>query len=220
MRIGIIGAGNIGGNLARRWAALGHDVRIANSRGPQTLQELAAEIGATAVDVTEAADGAEVVVVTIPMKNVADLPAGVLDGAADDVAVIDTNNYYPRERDGQIAPIEEGLTESEWVASRLGRPVIKAFNGVPAANLITKARDAGHPERLSVPVAGDPGPQKARVMALVEEMGFDAIDGGTLAESWRQQPGTPGYGIELDAERGRRALADARPERRPEFRAA
>src|SRR3954469_22826857 len=104
MRIGIIGAGNIGGNLARRWAAIGHDVRIANSRGPETLAELAAEIGATAVDVTEAAEGADVVVVTIPMKHVAELPEGVLDGAPADAAVIDTNNYYPQERDGLIAP--------------------------------------------------------------------------------------------------------------------
>lgn len=126
MKIGIIGAGNIGGNLTRRLTALGHDVSVANSRGPETLRELAEETGATAVRAEDAAKGAEVVVVTVPLKAVPDLPAGLLDGAAEGAAVIDTGNYYPQQRDGRIAAIEdEGITESRWTEQHLGHPVIK-----------------------------------------------------------------------------------------------
>src|SRR5262245_45557030 len=139
MKIGIIGAGNIGGNLTRRLTALGHDVSVANSRGPETLTALAEETGATPVPVEQAARGAEVVVVTIPLKAIPNLPAGVLDGAADDVAVIDTGNYYPQQRDGRIAEIEdEGLTESAWTARRIGHTVIKAFNGTYAQDILDR----------------------------------------------------------------------------------
>src|SRR5215208_1381317 len=115
LRIGIVGAGNIGGNLARRFAALGHEVAVANSRGPETLAGLAAETGARAVTVEEAARGRDVVVVTIPEKNIPDLPAGLFDGAPGSMVIVDTGNYYPRQRDGRIAEIEEGMPESRWV---------------------------------------------------------------------------------------------------------
>ncbi len=120
MKIGIIGAGNIGGNLTRRLTALGHEVAVANSRGPETLVDLAAETGATAVTAAEAAAGAEIVIVTIPEKRIPDLPPGVLDGAADGAAIIDTGNYYPKERDGRIAAIEDGLTGSMPSTSSTG----------------------------------------------------------------------------------------------------
>ncbi len=219
MKIGIIGAGNIGGTLTRRLAALGHDVSVANSRGPQTLADLAAETGATAVEVGEAARGAEVVVVTIPQKNVPDLPAGVLDGAAPGAAVVDTGNYYPQQRDGAIAPIESGTPESAWVQEQLGRPVVKAFNGITAQHLLEKGQRAGTGGRIALPVAGDDAAARATVMALVEELGFDAVDAGSIAQSWRQQPGTPVYGADLDAEGVRSALAAAVPDRAPEWRA-
>jgi len=219
MKIGIIGAGNIGGTLTRRLTALGHDVSVANSRGPQTLADLAAETGATAVDVTEAARGAEVVVVTIPQKNVPDLPAGVLDGAAEGAVVVDTGNYYPQQRDGAIGPIERGTPESAWVQQELGRPVVKAFNGIMAQHLLEKGQRAGTRGRIALPVAGDDAAAKAKAMALVEELGFDAVDAGSIAESWRQQPGTPVYGADLDAEGVRSALAAALPDRAPEWRA-
>src|SRR5215212_1892306 len=132
LRIGIIGAGNIGGNLTRRLTALGHDVAVANSRGPGSLAGLAAETGATAVPVTEAARGKDLVIVTIPQKNIPDLPAGLFDGVPDDVVVVDTGNYYPRNRDGRIDGIEEGLTESRWAERQLGRRVVKAFNNIYA----------------------------------------------------------------------------------------
>jgi predicted dinucleotide-binding enzyme len=220
MKIGIIGAGNIGGNLTRRFTAVGHDVAVANSRGPETLGELAAETGATAVHAREAAAGAEVVVVTIPLKHVAGLPDDILAGAAPGAVVIDTNNYYPQQRDGLIAAIEdEGLTESQYVSRELGVPVVKAFNGIFAANIVEAARPQGAPDRIALPVAGDDAAAKAKVMGLIEEIGFDAVDAGPLAESWRQQPGSPSYGPKLDAAALREALAAAVPERTADFRA-
>jgi predicted dinucleotide-binding enzyme len=219
MKIGIIGAGNIGGNLTRRLTALGHDVSVANSRGPHTLTELAEETGATPVPVEEAARGAGIVVVTIPLKAVPDLPSGVLDGAADGVAVIDTGNYYPQQRDGRIAGIEdEGLTESRWTERQLGHPVIKAFNGTYAQDILDRHRPAGDPGRIALPVAGDDGAAKAKVRALIEELGFDTVDAGGIDDSWRQQPGTPVYGLRAGVEDVTKALAEASPERQAEFR--
>ncbi|MFI9154880.1 NADPH-dependent F420 reductase [Streptomyces sp. NPDC053367] len=219
MKIGIIGAGNIGGNLTRRLTALGHDVSVANSRGPQTLTALAEETGATPVPVEQAAKGAEVVVITIPVKAVPDLPEGLLDEAAEGVAVIDTGNYYPKQRDGRIAGIEdEGLTESGWTAREIGHPVVKVFNGTYAQDLLDRHRPAGDPDRLAVPVAGDDEAAKAKVRALVDELGFDTVDAGGLADSWRQQPGTPVYGLRGDVAAIAKALAEASPEREPELR--
>ncbi|MGW4198732.1 NADPH-dependent F420 reductase [Streptomyces sp. NPDC005004] len=219
MKIGIIGAGNIGGNLTRRLTALGHDVSVANSRGPETLKELAEETGATPVRAEEAANGAEVVVVTVPLKAVPDLPAGLLDGAAEGAAVIDTNNYYPRERDGRIAGIEdEGITESRWTERHLGRPVVKAFNGTYAQDILDRPRPAGDPDRLALPVAGDDGAAKAKVRALIDELGFDTVDAGGIDDSWRQQPATPVYGLREGVDAVRAALAAASPERPAEFK--
>ncbi|MFF9605851.1 NADPH-dependent F420 reductase [Streptomyces sp. NPDC014684] len=219
MKIGIIGAGNIGGNLTRRLTALGHDVSVANSRGPETLKALAEETGATAVRAEEAARGAQVVVVTVPLKAVPDLPAGLLSGAAEDVAVIDTGNYYPRERDGRIAGIEdEGLTESRWTEQHLGHPVIKAFNGTYAQDILDRPRPAGDPERMALPVAGDDEAAKRTVRALIDELGFDTVDAGGIDDSWRQQPDTPVYGLRAGAEAVREALAKASPERPAAFR--
>ena len=217
MKIGIIGAGHIGSALTRRFRALGHDVAVANSRGPETLAALAKETGARAVPVTEVARGAELVVVTIPEKNVPDLPAGVLDGAATGAAVVDTGNYYPKQRDGRIAEIEAGLPESRWVEEQLGRPVIKVFNNIYAKHLQEHGKPEGTPGRIALPVAGDDAEAKALVMRLVDAIGFDPVDAGTLAESWRQQPGTPVYGTDLDAAGVKRALAAAKPERPADF---
>jgi 8-hydroxy-5-deazaflavin:NADPH oxidoreductase len=218
MKIGIVGAGNIGATLARRFSALGHQVSVANSRHPETLAELAAETGAIAVRADEAADGAKVVVITIPEKNVPNLPPDLLAGAAEGLVVIDTNNYYPQ-RDGRIAAIEEGMTESRWVSQQIGHPVVKAFNGIRAQHLLEKGQDPGTPGRIALPVAGDDDAAKATVMALVDELGFDPVDAGTLDESWRQQPGSPVYGRDYDADGVRRALAEATPERSADFRA-
>ncbi|HEX8760784.1 MAG TPA: NADPH-dependent F420 reductase [Pseudonocardiaceae bacterium] len=218
MKIGIIGAGNIGGTLTRRLAALGHEVSVANSRGPETLRELAAETGATAVSVTDAARDKDVVVVTIPEKNIPDLPDDLFAGAGDAV-VVDTGNYYPQQRDGRIDAIEEGMVESRWVAQQLGRPVIKAFNNIYADHLRDNGHPAGTPGRIALPVAGDDERAKAVVMQLIDELGFDAVDAGSLDQSWRQQPGTPVYTTDLDTDGVRRALSQASPQRSPQWRA-
>ncbi|MFC1412005.1 NADPH-dependent F420 reductase [Streptacidiphilus sp. N1-12] len=219
MKIGIIGAGHIGGNLTRRLTALGHDVSVANSRGPETLHALVEETGATAVPVSEAARGAEIVVVTIPLKKAPDLPAGVLDGAADGFTLIETLNYYPQQRDGRIAAIEdEGLTESRWTERQLGHPVVKVFNGTYAQDILDKPRPAGAADRVALPIAGDDEAAKKAVRSLLDELGFDTVDAGGLDESWRQQPGTPVYGLAAGTDAVVAALAAASPTRPPEFR--
>ncbi|WEO95196.1 NAD(P)-binding domain-containing protein [Streptomyces sp. FXJ1.172] len=219
MKIGIIGAGNIGGNLTRRLTALGHDVSVANSRGPETLRELAEETGATAVRAQDAAKGAEVVVVTVPLKAVPSLPSGLLDGMAEGAVVIDTGNYYPQQRDGRIAAIEdEGLTESRWTEQHLGHPVVKAFNGTYAADILDRPRPRGAADRMALPVAGDDAAAKAKVRALIDELGFDTVDAGGIDDSWRQQPDSPVYGLQAGTEAVEKALAEASPERPAGFR--
>jgi predicted dinucleotide-binding enzyme len=217
MRIGIIGAGHIGGTLARRLTELGHEVAIANSRGPETLRDLAAETGARAVTAAEAARAGEVVVVTIPQGAVPDLPKDLFAGVPDDVVVVDTGNYYPS-RDGRIDALEGGQVESAWVAGQLGRPVVKAFNNIYSRSLLENGRPAGTPGRIALPVAGDVPGAREKVMRLVDELGFDPVDAGSLEDSWRQQPGTPAYVADLDAPRLREALAAAERGRRPEYR--
>jgi 8-hydroxy-5-deazaflavin:NADPH oxidoreductase len=219
MKIGIIGGGQIGGTLARRLAGLGHDVSIANSRGPETLTNFAKEIGAKPVTVQQAARSGDVVIVAIPEKNVAQLPAKLFDGVASDVVVVDTGNYYPQQRDGRIEPIENGVTESRWVSNQLGRPVVKLFNTIYARHLLERGKPKGAPGRIALPVAGDDRRAKDVVIRLIDELGFDGIDAGGLDESWRQQPGTPVYGADLDAEGTRRALSEAKPERPVAMRA-
>jgi len=219
MKIGIIGTGQIGGTLTRRLTELGHEVYIANSRGPGSLSDLARETGAKPLTVREAAKAGEVVVVTIPEGKIPDLPRDLFAGVPDDVVLIDTGNYYPRERDGRIADIEAGMTESRWVANQLGRPVVKAFNNIYARHLLERGRPAGSPGRIALPVAGDDKHAKEKVMRLVNDLGFDAVDAGGLDESWRQQPGTPVYATDFDSDGVRRALAQASKDRKPNWRA-
>jgi predicted dinucleotide-binding enzyme len=218
MKIGIIGAGQIGGTLARRITAVGHEVAIANSRRPETLAALSSETGAKAVTPEQAAQAGEVVIVTIPMKNIPQL-AGVFAGAPDDVVVVDTGNYYPQQRDGRIDGIEDGTAESRWVSRQLGRPVVKAFNNIYAKHLLERGKRSGAPGRIALPVAGDDLRAKEIVIRLLDQIGFDGVDAGSLDESWRQQPGTPVYGTDLDAGGVQKALMQASQERQPQFRA-
>jgi len=219
MNIGIIGAGHIGGTLTRRFSALGHKVFVANSRGPESLADLTAETGAAPVSVTEAAQSGDVVIVTIPEKNIPKLPPELFKGVSNDVVIVDTGNYYPQQRDGRIDGIEDGATESRWVSQQLGRPVVKAFNNIYAEHLLKLGQPAGTSGRIALPVAGDDDRAKSIVLRLIDELGFDGVDAGGLDESWRQQPGTPAYGTDLDTEGVRRALASASRERTPEWRA-
>jgi 8-hydroxy-5-deazaflavin:NADPH oxidoreductase len=220
MDIGIIGAGHIGGSLTRRLTSLGHTVRVANSRAPETLSELAAETGATAVWAKDAAADADLVIVSIPQKNVVDLAPGIVLGSKPGAPVLETNNYYPQQRDGRIDAIEDGMPESVWVSEHLGAPVFKVFNGIFWKHLLANGQPPNTPGRIALPVAGDDPLGKEIVFKLVDELGFDPIDGGSLAESWRQQPGTPVYGKDFDAAAAAQALAQASPERPAEFRAS
>lgn len=205
MKIGIIGTGNIGATLARKLAAVGHEVKLANSRGPETLQALTHEIGASAVTADQAVVDVDAVIVSIPFGKMHSL-APAFAAAPRHVPVIDTSNYYPH-RDGVIAEVENGMPESVWLSSQLGRPVTKAFNNILAYSLAELGRPQETPGRLAIAVAGDDDVAKQIVMGIVNEVGFDPVDAGSLEASWRQQPFTPAYCCDYDAETMRRALA-------------
>ncbi|GGC74075.1 3-hydroxyisobutyrate dehydrogenase [Pedobacter quisquiliarum] len=217
MKIGIIGSGNIGTALVHHLTRLGHEVKIANSRGPETLQEIAAETGATAVTAEQAASAEDLVIITIPEKAIPELPISVL--SASKAVIVDTGNYYPT-RDGNLEDIAAGTPDSTWVASVIGHPVVKAFNNIFAASLAEKGTPAGTQDRIALSVAGDDESQKQVVMQLIDDIGFDAIDGGQLSESWRQEPGTPAYCHDLDKAALKAALESADLSKRAENRAA
>ena len=219
MKIGIIGSGFIGGTLVRRLTALGHEVRFSNSRDPETLAELASETGATAVWAADAAQDADLVILSIPQKNVPDLAAGIAGARKPGAPIIETNNYYPQQRDGLIEDIEGDTPESVWVSQQLGEPVIKAFNGIWYKHLLEKGVPAGTDKRIALPIAGDDAESKKLVFSVIDELGFDPVDAGSLAESWRQQPGTPVYGKDFGVDDTVKALAEASPERSAEWKA-
>jgi predicted dinucleotide-binding enzyme len=189
---------------------LGHELKIANSRGPESLTGLAKETGATPVTVEDAVRDRDLIIVTIPEKNIRDLPHGLFKGVPKKTVVIDTGNYYPKQRDGRIEEIEAGLPESRWVEQQLGHAVVKAFNNIYAKHLHDLGRPKGAPDRIALPVAGDDPQAKAIVLRLVDELGFDGVDAGGLDESWRQQPGSPVYAKDFDAAGVRRALQEVK----------
>ena len=207
--IGIIGAGHIGSQVARLAIASGHDVVISNSRGPETLSALVAELGprARAATPVEAARAGDLVVVSVPLKNYRDVPAEPLAGKI----VIDTNNYYP-ERDGHIPELDnESTTTAELLQAHLGRAkVVKAFNHIYAAELTTHGQPSGSPNRRALVIAGDDPGAKATVTHLLDQFGFDTVDAGPLKEGWRIQRDTPGYGPRRTADELRRDLAAAK----------
>ena len=207
--IGLIGAGNIGSQLARLAVAHGYDVVISNSRGPETLTALVAELGprVRAASVVEAAKAGDIVVVTMPLKHYRTVPAEPLAGKV----VIDTTNYYPQ-RDGQIPELDsEATTTSELLQAHLPTSkVVKAFNHIYAAQLTTDGRPAGTKDRRALVIAGDDRGAKATVTRLLDEFGFDVVDAGPLKEGWRIQRDTPGYGPRRTAEQLRTDLAAAK----------
>lgn len=218
MKIGIIGAGNIGGTIARKLAAAGHSVNLAGAKGPDAIRDKAAEIGAVPVTAQDAVKDVEVVILSIPFAQIPNVASVFIDVPAD-VVVIDTGNYYPF-RDENIADVDDGKPESVWSSEQLGRPVVKAFNAVLAETLANGGRPEGTANRIAVPIAGDDAHAKAIARELVNETGFDTLDAGDLANSWRQQPGTPAYCTELTLPELREALSSAEKSRAPKDRDA
>ena len=207
--LGIIGAGHIGGQVARLAVAHGYKVVISNSRGPETLADLVQELGAHARAATalEAATAGDLVVVTVPLKNYQSIPVEPLVGKV----VLDTNNYYPQ-RDGHIAELDsESTTTAELLQAHLPKSkVVKAFNHIYAAELTTHGQPAGSANRRALVIAGDDAGAKATVTAMLDAFGFDTVDAGPLVEGWRIQRDTPGYGPRRNAEELKKDLAAAK----------
>ena len=206
--VGFIGSGHIGSQVARQAVSHGYDVVMSNSRGPETLAALIAELGpkARAATAAEAAKAGDIVVVTVPLKNYRAVPVEPLAGKI----VIDTNNYYPQ-RDGHIPELDsESTTTSELLQAHLPTSkVVKAFNHIYASQLTTDGTPAGTKNRRALVIAGNDAEAKATVTALLDEFGFDTVDAGPLSESWRIQRDTPGYGPRRTAAELRHDLAAA-----------
>jgi 8-hydroxy-5-deazaflavin:NADPH oxidoreductase len=206
--IGFIGSGHIGSQVARLAVTHGYDVVMSNSRGPETLAALVAELGpkARAATPAEAAKAGDIVVVTMPLKNYRQVPVEPLAGKI----VIDTNNYYPQ-RDGHIPELDsESTTTSELLQAHLPTSkVVKAFNHIYAAQITTDGKPAGAKNRRALVIAGNDAAAKATVAKLLDEFGYDTVDAGPLNESWRIQRDTPGYGPRRTAEELRKDLAAA-----------
>jgi len=215
VKVGIIGAGQIGSTLARKLKALGHEVNIANSRGPQTISPLASELGITATTASDAIKDVDLAIISIPIKGVAGLPKDLLSNTPVDLAIVDTCNYYPKFRDDPIEALENGEVESVWLSQQIGLAVVKAFNNITATSLAAGPRTD---PKIALPVAGDDPRAKALIMKLVNDLGFEAVDAGKLSGSWRQQPGTPCYCTDMDASGLREALSKADRARAPRLR--
>lgn len=193
MNIGIIGAAEMGSTIASKLVKAGHAVSIANSRGPASLKQLAEEIGAIAVSVEDVMKNNEVIIVSIPVKNVLLLPKNLFKQLPEHVVVIDTGNYYPNLRDGAITALDKIGIDSLWVQQELGRPVVKVFNSILATSLKNLGKPKGNKYRVALAVSGDDSKAKQIAFRLVGEPGFDPFDIGTIAQSWKQQPGSSVY---------------------------
>ncbi|MDD4417422.1 MAG: NAD(P)-binding domain-containing protein [Bacteroides graminisolvens] len=200
MKIGIIGTGAIGGTIARKLVGAGHQVKVANTKGVEGVKDFAREIAAEPQDIRGVIKDVEIIVLSIPFASIAELPKDVFCSVSDDVVIVDSNNYYPGRKHGVIQEIEDGMVESLWVSEQIGRSVIKAFNMLLAHTLINGGKPQNDKRRLGMLVAGDNVIKKEKVMRLVEDMGFDAIDNGLLKDSWSQQPNSPGYCCDYTAE--------------------
>jgi len=192
MNFGVIGPGNIGEVIVRKLRDAGYPVKMANSRGPESLKDLGAKTGAIPVSLEQVVQDVDVLFLVVPQKAIPELPKGLLNKARKETIVIDVGNYYPF-RDGRIDELENGLTESVWVERQIGRPVIKVLNTIPSKALMAAGRPAGSKDRVALPISGDNTKAKEIVAQLIHRIGFDSVDAGTIAESWRQQPGSPVY---------------------------
>lgn len=216
MKIGILGAGSIGSTLTLRLREAGHDVKVANSRGPNTIDPALLTTGATAVEATDVVADIDVLITSIPFNRMPDI-ASLVGRVSNETVLIDTSNYYPA-RDGNIAAVDDGQIESDWVAHQIGRPIAKAWNAITAQSFAHKSTAHGAPGRIAIPVAADRDVDRALALQLVEETGFDGYDAGAIEDSWRQQPAAPAYCTDLTLEELPDALASAEKDRIPRRR--
>jgi predicted dinucleotide-binding enzyme len=217
MKIGILGVGHIGKTLARKLSAAGNDVKVANSRGPETIDADALATGARAVTAAQAVQDVDVLILSIPLNRLPEVAPLIAKLPAETV-IMDTSNYYPQ-RDGKIDAIEAGHVESVRVAEQLGRrPIVKAWNSIYADSFARKGKPPGSQDRIALPVAADRERDRKIGMRLVEDTGFDAFDAGRLGDSWRQQPGAPCYCTDLTAKELPAALAATDRARLPKRR--
>jgi predicted dinucleotide-binding enzyme len=216
MKIGILGTGFMGKHLSRKLAAAGHDVKAANSRGPDTIEAEVLETGAIAATAEEAVLDAEVVILAMPHPGHEKIRS-LIAGLPEETVVIDISNYFPG-RDPLNLELEAGKAESEWVQEYFGRPIAKAWNNIGMVSFETKGLPKAEAGRIALPVAGDRRRDREVAMALVEDTGFDAFDAGELSYSWRQQPGSPVYITDLTYDEVGPALASAERERLPKRR--
>jgi predicted dinucleotide-binding enzyme len=216
MKIGILGTGHIGKTLVRKLSAAGHDVKVANSRGPDTIEPDVLASGGRAVTAQEAVGDVDVVILSIPLNRLPGI-APLIAGVPAETVIIDTSNYYPA-RDGRIEAIEAGQVESLWVSEQLGRPIVKAWNAIGSDSFARKGKPVGNSDRIAIPVAADSDRDRKVGMALLGDTGFDAFDAGTLADSWRRQPGAPCYCTDLALEEMTAAHAAAERARLPKRR--
>ena len=200
MKIGIIGVGAIGGTIARKLANTGHDIKVANSRGKESVKDFTEEIGAIPSDLREISQDIEILIISIPFDAFNTLPECLFENLSEDTVIVDTGNYYPEIRDSKIEGLGNGETESIWVSKKIKRPVIKAFNTLLAYSLSELGCEKGTEGRLAMQVAGDDVSHKKIVMDLIDQCGFDAYDVGGLEESWQMQPCSAGYCCDYTSE--------------------
>ena len=216
MKIGILGVGHIGKTLALTLPDSGHKVEVANSRGPETIEQAALVTGAEPVTVEQAVKGKDVIILSIPFNRIPEIKP-LLAEVPEDVTIIDTSNYYPS-RDNNIPAIDEGQVESLWVSEQLGRPIAKAWNAIGYISFEESGKPAGSSDRIAIPIAADRDQDRKITMQLVDETGFDAFDAGSLADSWRQQPGSPVYCTDLSLHEIEELIDTAEKERLPKRR--
>ncbi|MDP1442307.1 NAD(P)-binding domain-containing protein [Priestia megaterium] len=214
MRFGIIGAGSIGSIISKKLVKNGHDVKIADARGIEHLE--GKELTGTPVRIEDAIKNIEILIISLPTKAMPSI-RNIIDQVGEEVIIVDTSNYYPF-RDDEIEEIENGMVESVWVSNQLGRSVIKAFNNLLAYTLENEGTSEDSSGRIAMAVSGNDPSQKQVVMDVVYELGFDAVDSGSLSDSWRQQPGTPAYCTELTKDELMKALKKANKEKAPLLR--
>jgi 8-hydroxy-5-deazaflavin:NADPH oxidoreductase len=199
MKIGVIGTGNIGKVIIQILRKANHDVKIANEKDPKFLKEFANEIGAEAVTVENVVKDVDVVFLVLQTKNIPELPKGLFENVKTGTVVVDVSNYYPY-RDGQIEEIESGMIESEWVSKQINFPVVKSFNTMLSHSLFLNGRSIESKDRLALAISGDDSNAKKTVAEIINSVGYDPVDIGSISESWRQQGGSPIYCTDLTKE--------------------